>query len=122
MIGAKRRWLVRFSAEVIDFVKMNGGGLAIRRSAAEAKKAEPRKGVRGNGAAVPAPLSAFTSRARGSALGSYCFRLSHGLAFQLDAICIVHQPVKDSVGHSRIADLLMPIGHGICEVRIVDRV
>ena len=46
---------------------------------------------------------------------AFCFLgsgLAHGLTAQLDAMSVVHQPVKDAVGDRGVADLLVPLGDG----------
>jgi hypothetical protein len=47
---------------------------------------------------------------------SLCVRLlpaipAHRIATHLDAVSVVDQPVRDSVGQGRIANLLVPAGH-----------
>ena len=38
--------------------------------------------------------------------------LSHGLAAQLDAMSVVHEPVEDTVSDGGVADLLVPLDDG----------
>ncbi len=81
---------------------------------------------------TPAPSEAAAASVAGNAGLSglhflFAFRfpgscLSHGLATHLDAIGVVHQPVEDTVGDSRVADLRVPLGTGSCEVSTVELV
>ena len=59
--------------------------------------------------AINAGLSGFLFLFAFRLLGS-C--LAHGLAAQLDAMSVVHEPVEDTVGDGGIADLLMPLDDG----------
>jgi hypothetical protein len=44
--------------------------------------------------------------------GSEKDRHAHGLAAQLDAMSVVHEPVEDAVGDGGVADLLVPLDDG----------
>ena len=48
--------------------------------------------------------------------------LSHGLAAQLDAMSVVHEPVEDTVSDGGVPICSCHWTTGTCEVRIVDRV
>ena len=71
---------------------------------------------------TPAPREAAEASVAGNAgLSGFLFpfafrvlgsRLAHGLAAQLDAMSVVHEPVEDTVGDGGIADLLVPLDDG----------
>jgi len=95
---------------MIAFVKGNRFSGPRSEATPEAAAQEKGRGERGGRPRSPSAMS--NPRARISAFGLHCFALSHRIASQFDAMRIVHQPVQDAIGHSRIADLFVPVRHG----------
>jgi len=71
---------------------------------------------------TPSPSEAAEASVAGNAglsgfvfLFAFCFLdscFAHGLAAQLDAMSVVHEPVEDAVSDGGVADLLVPLGDG----------